>query len=63
LVQADGSVIPCEAFKWINDKPSIYTDTIEEIFTNSDLFTTIRQEIAYNKREGECCCGQRLLKS
>lgn len=63
LVQADGSVIPCEAFKWISDKPSIYKNTIEEIFTNSDLFTTIRQEIAYTKSETECCCGQRLLKS
>ena len=63
LVQADGSVIPCEAFKWMKDKPSIYTNTVEEIFTNSDLFTTIRQEIAYTKSETECCCGQRLLKS
>ena len=63
LVQADGSVIPCEAFKWMADKPSIYKNTIEEIFTNSDLFTTIRQEIAYTKSETECCCGQRLLKS
>lgn len=63
LVQADGSVIPCEAFKWINDKPNIYTDTIEKIFTNSDLFTTVRQQITYTKSETECCCGQRLLKS
>lgn len=62
LVQADGSVIPCEAFKWMTDKPSIYTNTIEEIFTNSDLFTTSRQQITYNKSETECCCGQRLLK-
>ena len=63
LVQADGSVIPCEAFKWINDKPNIYTDTIEKIFTNSDLFTTVRQQITYNKSETECCCGQRLLRA
>lgn len=63
LVQADGSVIPCEAFKWMADKPSIYKNTIEEIFTNSDLFTTIRKEISYTKSETECCCGQRLLKS
>ena len=41
----------------------LYLDVIEEIFTNSDLFTTIRQEITYNKGETECCCGQRLLKS
>ena len=61
LIQADGSVVPCEAFKFITKKPNIYKDTIENIFMNNILFTTIRHQITCNKNAIECCCGQRLL--
>lgn len=63
LVQADGSVIPCEAFKLISEKPSIYKKKIEDVFAKDILFTTIRHQITYNKNAIECCCGQKLLKS
>ena len=73
LISAKGEIFPCEAFKFLRGtRPTIYRNTLKEVWENDQLLNNIRNMIGHNDGCEGCefcalcrggCHGQRLQEN